>query len=209
MIVSLGVIKLIVAVILILQVILAIFNYRNVVKATLRKDFLLTSYVSPVDMLESFSRVYHPLQIKVNADIQLPAELKGDLLLVNRKWVYQHRALPSIWILRLLSKQAQPLSSKKWMFIQGLLFVLSGLLLFSEFAILGLVLEVVNIAISITVELKIARINNMTLMLANDLLDLSESERENTKKMLLEWEGGGWTYPVEIFLGLLRFILPF
>ncbi len=219
MLISFGVIKLVALIILVLQVLLALFNYRSVFKSALRKDFLLSSFTSPVELLETYSRVYHPLQLKVNAEISTPAAWQGDMLLINRDWVYQHRALPNIWILNLLSSQAFRHSIPRLQIVQRVLFAVTLFSLFLstqeydtqrlEFVVIvTIVLQLAALLIAFWIGLIREKINSGVLLLSADLLNADETELPRIKYMLESWSGLGWVYPIEMLKVMVNFFSP-
>lgn len=179
--ISFSILAIIAGILLCLQIILAIFNKHNFFKSALRLDFLVSSQVNMVEVLQLYSRIEGTVNIKVNADIPLPAVFENNLLLVKRDWVYQHRAVPSLWLLRTLRLGERKQTIRKYRAIQQILFALTlitiGLSTIQiTLVVLALILQIITILLGFRIESLLDYVHYQALQLAKDFLDLSEHE---------------------------------
>ena len=195
---------------LIMQVIMAILNISNRKRHALRLNFVLSSRTSTVDMLQKYSRIFDPLDIKVNADITDPAKFKDGMLHINRDWVYEHHAYPNLLAL-LEIVQAEQGNFVSWVVkLQQILFIaelglLYGLFVNEWFAVLALPVAMVVLGLGVYAEVKIGQHIDKTIDIATDLLDLDEFEVEWSQKLLAVYQNQAHTYPVDLVVSIYRF----
>lgn len=196
------------------QVILALLHARYNQQYAQKHDFPLISRTTTVELLEKFSRIYEPIDIKVNAAISTPALYQGGVLRINKEWVYEHRAFATLNTLVELVKMQHGWEWQQLQMWQKLLLVLQVSLLIAGInqpvvVVVSLLLVLTQLSLSIYFAAKMEDIIKQAIEIGRDLLDLNVVELEQAPRVLRHLLSDPYTYPVQLVQDVIYFLFGF
>lgn len=208
---------LIVAIILLaIQFVLGLSSLHNSHRLHDRFTTPLGSKISVAELLEKYSRVIEPINIKVNSNITKVAVSRGDLLHVNRELVYRTDLFvnaSTLWYINLTKRKNHRIM--RYQRLQILLFLLElGLLALAvwRFNVLiwgVVVLATVLIISSFLLALEYEGLLEEFYVLGTDLLDLDEVESARFKSFGEELKQESTAYAMIPVVWLVNFLNPF
>lgn len=209
-----SVIIVIAAIILLMQLILAVLMRLELKKYSDKYNFYHSSQMSMVDLLERFSRDYGRINLKVNRRVPDVAAWMGDTLAVDNKAVYRKDALAGILVMRAaLGGLLGHFENVNWMLgIQRAVFILE--LVAFIWALIGqtVVGGIISICaglfcivLNMLIERQQANFLDVVLRRASELLDWDNVEQAKGEKLIHQFEGEGYWYVSFPFIWIVRF----
>lgn len=207
-------------IILILQFALAVFA--QITQHNLHKKYNkpLGEMVEAAKVLELYNRIYRKTNIRVNAEIRLPAIALEEFVLVNRSKMYNFDLYTNFFTIFQLE-----LARKEYGFVrrleifQNIIFFLqlvffivgiSGLTnIGMNLLLIGIGIQILSILISLIGYYALERILGDTLEISQDLLNLDEVETGYAINLKNDLKNEPLTYPFNLFVNIARFFLPF
>jgi hypothetical protein len=198
------------------QLILATIAWWERRHSHLRMDFPLSSQTSVVDLLEKYSRIHGPLDVKVNVAIDRPASLdKHGTLLINRSHVYRTSSYPTFYTLYqiMLGREQQRelrLLRLATIFIFSLQIITCALAIWvlDVFIWASVIFALVALLLSIYWEHQHQQVLKQSVELAIDLLDLDEVEQIRMVGLAESFKGEGFKYIHYPVTTVIKFLLP-
>jgi hypothetical protein len=212
------VVKIVVMFLLVVQTILAISSWWDRVRLERKFAFPLGSQTSTADMLELYSRIFGPVNIKVNAAIKGISSANGNLLLINRHQVYRSDLFSTcytLWVLHLLKEENQHLRRYHNWQLGGFSVEIILVALGFYYPQLGWLLAVAAVLIlalllsSYIYQYRLRQMKQEYLYVAMDLLSLDKLETMRAESLGNRLSTHPFSYPVGMVHLVVRFFNPF
>lgn len=209
-----SVIFVIAAIILLMQLILAVLMQLELKKYGDKYNFYHSSQMTMVDLLERFSRDYGKINLKVNRRVPDVAMWIGDTLAVDNKAVYRKDALAGILVVReLLGGLLGHFENVNWLLaVQRFVFLIElvaiVVALTWQTTIGGIVAVCAGlfcIVLNVLVERQQANFLDVVLRRTSELLDWDNVEQAKGEKLIHQFEGEGYWYVSFPIVWLVRF----
>lgn len=208
-----SIILIVFAALLLTQILLAVLSKLRGWRLHKKFNHALSSQVTLAGLLEKYSRLEKNLSITVNAAIASPAQAYGEVVLVNRSWVYKPELFPNfygLWQLVLTSQKYVILKRlhtiQIFIYLAQLLLLILSLVVWEVLIWPSLVLGLIAIIYSLYVESVYEKSLQKTYTLALDYLELDRIEQSRGLKLLDRLRGVGFEYALQPFTFILRFL---
>jgi hypothetical protein len=205
----------IIAALWITQIALGVLSLWRSRKLHRKFAYALASRTSVVDLLEKFSRVYGPINVKVNAAIKQPAILRPDILWVNREVAYNSDLYSTFYtsfqlaMLNLNSRWFQMLLP--WQVLAYFGQIIVAVLVFTvSQAYLPVLLGIAAglFVVSLFLYFYSAYISETAVEIAADLLDLDKVEIKRAQLLASLFQADIFKYSIYPIIWVIRFIIP-
>lgn len=196
-----------------LQMLLAVFMFLDIKSLKKTPNFYPISMYTIADVLQRFSQIYGPINLKVGKKVNKLAVWVGDTLAVDNKKAYLRDAKAHIFLIRtILEKYLEnPRTINTLRTIQTISYALQifslGLAVFLENSIIVIavcIFALLSIAITVFIEKEQEILLRIILYRTAELLDLDQQEQEQVEQILASQKGVGFWYvffPFNIFFG--------
>ncbi len=181
-----------------------------------RFAYPLGSRMSNADLLEIYSRVVRPINIKVNARIKQAAAVFGDAILINQRHVYRkdlYVTCYTIWLIKFTD--LENLDVQRNFRFQGILFGLELILIVVAYLTGAIIVVATALWVAIMLfgfsyfmQLRYAKIVEEYHILAKDLLDLDPIESARAEILAEKLKTETFSYPFLPLIWIIRFISP-
>jgi hypothetical protein len=213
-----AILKIVLLVLIFTQVFLTILSliYSRQLKS--RFSLMLSSGMSNARMLEIYSRVFNPLNIRVNAVIKAVSQAKDDLVMINNKHVHSRDLFTTcytLWQIGLAKSEFQFLQYfHRWQasafLVQTILTILAFISMQLELLLVpAILIAFILIGSSFYYQQKFDLLKRAYLIEAHDLLDLDKLELLRARSLGDNLGARVFTYPSVPIIWVLRFISPF
>lgn len=175
-------------------------------------NFYPISMYTIADVLQRFSQIYGPINLKVGKKVNKLAVWVGDTLAVDNKKAYLRDAKSHIFLVKtILERYLQnPRTINTLKIIQTISYALQifslGLAIFLESGIIIIavcIFALLSIAITVFIEKEQDIFLRIVLYRTAELLDLDQQEQEQVEQILQAEKGAGFWYvffPLNVFL---------
>lgn len=210
-------------IILIIQISLASYALLASHKIDQKYRYPLGSQVESAVALENYVKIYREVNVRVNADIEIPAYAFEEHIYINRDKMYDFDLFTNFFtIFQLELSRKEHNFARKLNIFQNILFILSFIIFFIGAATLSqdatissysfrfaIGLQTFLIFISFLGFSTYNTILKKSLAVASDLLDLDEVEYARADRLKDDLKLHVFEYPLVVFGRLVRFFLPF
>lgn len=179
-------------------------------------NFYPISMYTIADVLQRFSQIYGPINLKVGKKVNKLAVWVGDTLAVDNKKAYLRDAKSHIFLVKtILERYLQnPRTINTLKTIQTISYALQifslGLAIFLESGIIIIavcIFALLSIAITVFIEKEQDIFLRIVLYRTAELLDLDQQEQEQVEQILQAEKGVGFWYvffPLNVFFAKVR-----
>lgn len=204
---------------LIIQIMLAL--YSKIVHFNIDKKYRysLVSNIEPAQTLEKYAKIYQPINLRVNAHIQQPAQAEDEYVLINRNKMY----IPDLFTNFYTLFQVE-LAKKQHAFVRNIhtpLFILFTLqictiivallpqsTLQEYFLYAAFFFQFCVILVSFFAMIRMRMLLETTLTVATDLLDLFQEEYDWAEQLRDDLQYKVFEYPFEFVKKFVLFFVP-
>lgn len=170
------------------------------------------SKTTAADILEKYSKIFNPISITVNSNIQEVAIAKDSHIFMNKRLAYNDSIYTIIYLCKeliLTNKRHQPMQSsfaQKFFYFFQVILGLSAIY-FSSYILLGLYIFVfIGLVVSGYYRQESFNIiSKKTIELASDLANLTDEEIFISKKILRSLSSKYKIYPLSAISSLINF----
>lgn len=199
-----------------IQVLLAITGWweqRNLPK---KYTISLGSQITSAQLLEKYSKIVRPINLRVNPAIQGIAEVKRDLLMVSRRHVYRNDLYGTavvLWNIKLTKPDNFLLQEyQKWQglfFLCEVVFLIAAIFAWELFAVGAFLFALGLWAFSYYMQWHYNQIISEYTDYAIDLLELDGVEAEWVSELGNKYRSQTFLYPIKPVKWIVQFINPF
>jgi len=199
-----------------MQILLALTSMWQ--RSRLHRNFLqpLGSMTSLAQLLEKYSRVVEPFNIKVNARINTSVASRPQILLVNRNHVYRNDLYANcmaVWHIKLTKPENKVFHQyQTWqtlLFILEVILLVMGIYISYLFFYPTIALTVGLLIYGYIVQMDYSEVQYEFLEHATDMLDLDPVEQARAKVLSDKLKMEVFMYPVRPIQWVIGFINPF
>lgn len=203
------------AIVFLAQFLLGFISVRQTTGLAERFNQVLQSKVRVAEMLEKYSRIVQPFNIKVDADIDVPAEARGSTLYVNKSMVYHYNLYSNYYCLWQLEKMSQPSAkllqnNRLWnvAYTVQWLVLLCAVTVFPLAIYVSIAIALILIGVSLIARYEEMAVHVRTLDVLYDFADLNDREQKTAREMGDVLANSVFAYSVRWPIRVVRFLLP-